>query len=150
VLAGLAAPLGGCGATIDHHGHVFSDVDMELVRPGMTKSDVEATIGSPDTTGTVGGDTYYYISSTQKTYAFFKPWEINRQILAVYFDPRGKVDHIGHYGLKDGIIVDYSHNQTPARGADMSILAELFGNMSQRGMFKKQNENDATPTPGGL
>ena len=43
-------------------------------------------LGSPDTTSTIGGDAYYYISTTQKTVAFLKPREIDRQVIAVYFD----------------------------------------------------------------
>jgi outer membrane protein assembly factor BamE (lipoprotein component of BamABCDE complex) len=148
LLAGLAAALSGCGVQIDHHGHALSDMNTDLIRPGMSKQDVQDTLGSPDTTSTIGGDTYYYISSTQKSYAFLKPWETNREVVAVYFNSQQKVDHMAHYGLKDGVIVDFSHDQTPARGKEMSILAQIFGNMAQRRMFEKTPENEATPGPG--
>ncbi|XSG82530.1 MAG: outer membrane protein assembly factor BamE [Methyloligella sp. ZOD6] len=150
MMGGLLLPLAGCGsaATIDHHGHVFTDVDTSLVRPGMTKEDVELTLGSPDTKGTIDGDSYYYISSTQKQVAFLKPWEIDRQVIAVYFNNNERVRDVAHYGMKDGIIVDFADDESPARGKDMSMVEQLFGNVSQRGMFKKQHENRATPGPG--
>ncbi len=150
MIGGLLIPLTGCGsaATIDHHGHVFTDVDTSLVRPGMTKEDVELTLGSPDTTGTINGDSYYYISSTQKQVAFMKPYEIDRQVIAVYFNQNERVQDVSHYGMKDGMVVDFAHDESPARGKDMSMIEELFGNVAQRGMFKKDHESMATPGPG--
>jgi outer membrane protein assembly factor BamE (lipoprotein component of BamABCDE complex) len=141
----LAVPLAGCGAQIDRHGHVFTDVDLQQVQPGMNKDQVKLAFGSPDTTGTINGDAYYYIASTQKSYAFFKPWEIDRQVVAVYFDKGGTVQQVAHYGLRDGIVVNYSKDETPARGKDLSVLEQIFGNISQRKLFKDQRA-----LPGGI
>ena len=101
----LALSLGGCGAQIDRHGHVFMDVDLAQIQPGMTKQQVTTALGSPDTTSSIGGDAFYYISTTQKSYAFFKPWEIDRKVVAVYFDGQATVQNVARYGLKDGIVV---------------------------------------------
>ena len=149
-LAGLIllAPLGGCGAQIDHHGHVFMDVDMQQVQPGMSKEQVKQAFGSPDTTSTIAGDdAYYYISTTQKTYAFFKPWEIDRQVVAVYFDQKASVQQVAHYGMKDGIVVNYAKDETPARGKDMGLVEQIMGNVSQRKLFKDQTQS-GVPGPG--
>ena len=143
----LAVPLLGCGAQIDHHGHVFIDVDVQQVQPGMTKPQVQTVLGSPDTTSTIGGDAYYYISTTQKSYAFLKPWEIDRQVVAVYFDGSANVQHVAHYGLKDGIVVNYAKDETPARGKDVTLLEQIFGNISNRKLFK-DNRGGPTNTPG--
>lgn len=144
----LALPLAGCGAQIDRHGHVFIDVDLAQIQPGMTKDQVTQAFGSPDTTSTVGGGAFYYISTTQKSYAFFKPWEIDRKVLAVYFNPKGSVEQVEQYGLKDGIIVNYSKDETPARGKDLGMLDQIFGNISQRKMFKNQGQGAGTGIPG--
>ena len=141
LLGALAATLAGCGAQIDRHGHVFMDVDLASVQPGMSKDQVASKLGSPDTTSTIGGDAYYYISTTQKSYAFFKPWEIDRKVVAVYFDQRQTVENVSQYGLKDGIVVRYAKDETPARGKDLGVLEQIFGNISQRSMFKKQGGN---------
>ena len=132
------ALVSGCGAQIDRHGHVFIDVDLQQVQPGMTKDQVQTVLGSPDTTSTIGGDAYYYISTTQKTVAFLKPKEIDRQVVAVYFDGSQSVRQVAHYGLKDGIVVNYYKGETPARGKDLSFLEQIFGGISQRKMFKDQ------------
>jgi outer membrane protein assembly factor BamE (lipoprotein component of BamABCDE complex) len=132
----LGACIAGCGAQIDRHGHVFIDVDLNTVQPGMNKEEVKTVLGSPDTTSTIAGDAFYYISTTQKTVAFFKPREIDRQVVAVYFDGGQKVQEVAHYGLRDGIVINYYKGETPARGKDASLLEQIFGNISNRGMFK--------------
>ena len=114
----------------------------------MTKDQVAAVLGSPDTTSTIGGDAYYYISTTQKTVAFLKPREIDRQVVAVYFDGRANVQQVAHYGLKDGIVVNYYKGETPARGKDLGLLEQIFGNLANRSMFKK--EADPGQLPGGI
>ncbi len=142
-----AAPIGGCGAQIDRHGHVFIDIDLDQLQPGMSKSDVQTVLGSPDTQSTIGGEAYYYISTTTKTVAFLKPREVDREVVAVYFDGTERVRDVARYGQKDGIIVDYNDDETPARGKDLSFLEQVFGNLSNRQMFKDQRQ---TTGPSGI
>ena len=144
----LAATLAGCGAEINRHGHMFMDIDLATIQPGMSKEQVASTLGSPDTTGTIGGDAFYYISTTQKSYAFFKPWEIDRKVVAVYFNGQSSVDYVAQYGLRDGIVVRYAKDETPARGKDLGVLEQLFGNISQRKMFKDQTQGTPGRIPG--
>jgi outer membrane protein assembly factor BamE (lipoprotein component of BamABCDE complex) len=142
--------LAGCGAQIDRHGHVFVDVDLSQVQAGMSKDQVKSVLGSPDTTSTIGGDAYYYISTTQKSVAFLKPWEIDRQVVAVYFDGGEKVQQVANYGLKDGIVINYYKGETPARGKDLTVLEQIFGNISNRKLFKDQRPGaGGIPGPGG-
>jgi outer membrane protein assembly factor BamE (lipoprotein component of BamABCDE complex) len=149
VAAAIPFSLAACGAQIDQHGHVFIDVDLDQVKPGMTKDEVKTVLGSPDTTSTIGGDAFYYVSSTQKTIAFLKPYEIKRQVVAVYFDGQENVRQVAQYGLKDGIVVNYYKGETPARGKDLTFLEQVFGNLAQRQMFKNNNPGiNPTPVPG--
>ena len=149
LLAAVSATgLASCGAQIDRHGHVFIDVDLDQIKPGMTKEEVQTVLGSPDTSSAIGGDAYYYISSTQKTVAFLKPREIDRQVVAVYFDGGESVRSVAHYGLKDGIVVNYYKGETPARGKDLTFLEQIFGNMAQRQLFKDQKGSGASGIPG--
>jgi outer membrane protein assembly factor BamE (lipoprotein component of BamABCDE complex) len=141
LMLGAACFASGCGAQVDRHGHVFIDVDLNQVQPGMTKDQVKTVLGSPDTTSTIGGDAFYYISTTQKSVAFLKPREIDRQVVAVYFDPGQNVQQVAHYGLKDGIVVNFYKGETPARGKDLGLLEQIFGNLANRGMFKGQQPN---------
>jgi outer membrane protein assembly factor BamE (lipoprotein component of BamABCDE complex) len=129
------------------------DIDVNQVQPGMSREQVTTFLGSPDTTSTIGGDdAYYYISTTQKTYAFLKPWEIDRKVVAVYFSGEGSVQQVAQYGLKDGIVVKYAKDETPARGKDLTFIEQIFGNISQRGLLKDQRQQGTPgiPTPGGM
>jgi len=152
VLAALflgAAPMLGCAGQIDRHGHVFIDVDLDQIRPGMSKKDVQTVLGSPDTTSAISGDAYYYISSTMKTVAFLKPKEIDREVVAVYFDGGDRVRDVSRYGIKDGVVVDYYKGETPARGKDLTFVEQMFGNLSNRQLFKDQtNSGSAAGIPG--
>jgi outer membrane protein assembly factor BamE (lipoprotein component of BamABCDE complex) len=68
--------------------------------------------------------------------------------LAVYFAPGGAVEQVDQYGLKDGIVVRYSKDETPARGKDLGLVEQLFGNISQRKMFKEQKDQATGGIPG--
>ncbi|HUU24212.1 MAG TPA: outer membrane protein assembly factor BamE [Methyloceanibacter sp.] len=141
--------LTACGAQIDRHGHVFIDIDLDQIQPGMSKQEVQTLLGSPDTTSTIGGDAYYYISTTQKTVAFLKPYEIDRQVVAIYFDGSQNVQEAAQYGMKDGILVNYYKGETPARGKDLTFVEQLFGNIANRKMFKDQRQGGSgIPGPG--
>lgn len=146
----LGAPtLAGCGAQIDRHGHVFIDVDLDQIQPGMSKDEVKTVLGSPDTTSAISGDAYYYISMTTKTVAFLKPKEIDRQVVAVYFDGSERVRSVSNYGMKDGVVVDYYKGETPARGKDLSLIDQIFGNISSRNMLQGQKrQNSPSGIPG--
>jgi len=53
-------------------------------------------------------------------------------------------------GLKDGIVVRYAKDETPARGKDLGVLEQIFGNISQRKMFKGQTQGGVPGSiPGG-
>ena len=151
IALGAAVMLAACGAQIDRHGHVFVDVDLNQIQSGMSKDQVTSVLGSPDTTSTIGGDAYYYISTTQKSVAFLKPWEIDREVVAVYFDGGQKVQQVANYGLKDGIVINYYKGETPARGKDLTFLEQIFGNISNRKLFKDQRPGagGGIPGPGG-
>ncbi len=126
--AGLALLLASCTATVMHHGYLPRKGDLEQLREGMTKAEVEALLGSPSTTATIESlnDSYYYISSTTKQTAFLKPQEVDRRILAIRFDRNGMVRSFAVYGLEDGQIVNISDRETPAAGKEAGILASLF------------------------
>jgi outer membrane protein assembly factor BamE (lipoprotein component of BamABCDE complex) len=147
VLSALAAAsllaLTGCSATITKHGQLFRQTDLQAVQPGMSQDQVRNTLGTPTTTAVIGGGrTYYYISSTQSQTAFFLPKETDRQVVAVYFNEGGTVDHIANYGLKDGKVFDFISRTTPAPGGkDEGILQSLFRNLGKQQLFGDQNND---------
>ncbi|MEL6298966.1 MAG: outer membrane protein assembly factor BamE [Pseudomonadota bacterium] len=134
IALGLTAGLGACGATITKHGHHLRPTDLQQIQPGMAEDEVRMALGSPATTSqTANGKSYYYISSTTQQQAFFKPKEVDRKVIAVYFSPLGSVTRVANYGLKDGRVFDYISRETPsANTADETILQQLFRNLGRR------------------
>jgi outer membrane protein assembly factor BamE (lipoprotein component of BamABCDE complex) len=126
VLAGVAA----CAPIRDVRGYVPDEEKVASVRVGAdTRDSVQEKLGTPSSTATFGEPTWYYISTEQERYAFFKPDVTKRQILAVQFTEDGKVQDIRTYGIEDGQVVALVDRETPSRGKEMSFLQQMFGNM---------------------
>lgn len=132
VSVAAAGMLTACSAQVDRHGHVFTDVDLQQVQPGMSKDQVKLALGTPDTTATVGGDVYYYISSTRKTSPFREGRVVDRKVVVVYFDQSQMVAKMGNYGLKDGRVFDFISKETPSHGRELTALQQIFGNIANR------------------
>lgn len=139
-MVGTAAVLAaGCSEQVLKHGQHFSQGDLQQIQPGMSREQVKLTLGTPSTTTTAsasGGDIYYYISSIATQAAFFKPTEVDRQVVAVYFNPLGSVERVANYGMKDGKVFDFISRTTPAPGGNEDgILKQLFRNLGQKQIF---------------
>lgn len=129
----ILALLAACTPQIDHHGYLAKPGVFDQVQKGMSKSEVEAVLGSPSTTASVNfqGDSYYYISSVTEQRAFLNPKEIDRQVIAIRFDQTDQVASFGQYGLEDGRIIDVNTRETPSAGREYSILRQIFGNLGR-------------------
>ena len=99
----------------------------------MSKAEVQALLGSPSTTATMDqlGESFYYISSVVETQAFLAPSVVDREILAVRFDPEARVSGFAHYGLEDGKIINFISRETPTRGKELSVVQQLFQNVGR-------------------
>ncbi len=131
--------LAACTPDVVHHGYLPRKGDFEKIHEGMTKAEVESILGTPSTTATVDidGDSYYYISSVTKQSAFFKPEIVDRKVFAIRFDREGRVKSFALYGLEDGQIINISDRTTPTPGREMTILQQLFSNLTARPSLAK-------------
>lgn len=108
-------------------GYMIDEKAIAEIKPGMDAQKVLAVLGTPSTVSTVGNQSWYYIS--QKTYRgfmFSKAEITDQRVVAVYFTKALKVERIGNYGLKDGIVFDFLSNTTPTGGEDLTILRQLL------------------------
>lgn len=108
-------------------GYMIDEKALAEIKPGMDAQKVLAVLGTPSTVSTVGNQSWYYIS--QKTYRgfmFSKAQITDQRVVAVYFNKGLKVERIGDYGLKDGIVFDFLSNTTPTGGEDLTILRQLL------------------------
>jgi outer membrane protein assembly factor BamE (lipoprotein component of BamABCDE complex) len=127
----ILAALSACSPTVSHRGYLPRAEDMSRLQVGMSKAEVEATLGSPSTTATVrtAGDSYFYISSVFEQQAFFDPQEVDRKVLAIRFDTNDQVESFATYQLQDGEIINVNTRKTPTAGRDLTILQQIFANL---------------------
>lgn len=129
-MLGTAALVGGCSPITQNHGYVPVSADVAALQPGKdTKESVHASLGEPTTKGVEGDSAWYYVSYTERRFAFFAPKITSREILAVAFDARGRVAAIDHYGLEDGILIDLNTRETVTGGRKLTFLQQLIGNI---------------------
>ncbi len=124
-LAGLV--LAGCTPVINQRGYLPDPIAEASLRVGTdTKTTIQQRLGDPSTQATFSGDAWYYISTTERTVAFFDPTIQKRSILALYFDKDGKMTDIKHFSLKDGHVVAFEARETATPGREITFLQELF------------------------
>jgi outer membrane protein assembly factor BamE (lipoprotein component of BamABCDE complex) len=121
--------LSGCasvGETIQN-GYVVDEQTLALVPPGSSREQVLLSLGTPSATATFDAEVFYYISQTRhRPVAFMKPSLKQQTVLAVYFNKDGVVDHLAHYSLKDGRVVDMLTKTTPTGGVEKTFLMRLL------------------------
>ena len=133
VAALCGAGVSACSPTIDYRGYQAPENALQQLQPGMSKTEVQALLGSPSTTATVNfaGDSYYYISSKVETRAFLNPQVLNRTVIAVRFNQVDQVESFAQYGLQDGEIINMNSNKTPTHGKELTILQQIFSNIGR-------------------
>jgi len=128
----LSLPLAGCLGYDGEiqSGYVADERLLEQVRNGSSAEQVLVVLGTPSTTSTIGGSTWYYISQkAERPVAFMQPKIVDRRIFAVYFDKNKKVERVANYGLQDGQVFDFVSRTTPASGREASFLANAMANL---------------------
>jgi outer membrane protein assembly factor BamE (lipoprotein component of BamABCDE complex) len=109
------------------HGYVQAEDSISQITPGSSREQVVLVLGSPSTTSTVGGESFYYISQkTARSMAFMEPSVVDQRVLAVYFDDKGKVKEVANYGMQDGKIFDFISRRTKTTGQDYGILFQIM------------------------
>ncbi len=133
---------------VESRGYVLNEKDLKRIKPKVTtKTQLKEIMGSPSTTSTIDGEAWFYITSKTETYLFYKPEEIDRTVVAFYFEKMDTVQKISYYGLEDGEVVDLQTRTTPTRGKELTVIGQLFSNL---GRFNKSGSSSKSsgPTPG--
>jgi outer membrane protein assembly factor BamE (lipoprotein component of BamABCDE complex) len=131
-LAGIALTatlLAGCLADQSPgvRGFVLDEQALDQIKPGSSAEQVVLVLGTPSTTSTVGGKTYYYISQkVSQRFQFMEERITDQRVVAVYLDKNNKVERVANYGLKDGKVFDFISRTTPTGGNENSFLSSLF------------------------
>lgn len=126
--------LASCAAQFRNHGYAPSEADLANVIVGKdTRDTVANLIGNPTAAGVVDDTTWYYVESRFRNVAFQRPKEIERVVVAISFDGRGRVANIERFGLKDGRVIVLSRRITKTTIDKKPFLRRLLGNIGQAG-----------------
>jgi outer membrane protein assembly factor BamE (lipoprotein component of BamABCDE complex) len=131
--AGVAVSLSGCLGYegVVNRGAVLDSRSTSQVKVGMPAQQVMATLGTPSTTSTVGGDAWYYVSQRIERKFAFMPQNITEQrVYAVYFDKSKKVQRLADYGMEDGKPIDFISRTTPTAGPEYHLLQDMLSKVT--------------------
>ena len=132
VLLSLTLLAAACTPIYTNHGYIPNEDDLALVQVGLdTRETVAATVGQPAASGLLGDEAWYYVQSRFKTVGMSAKTEIDRQVVAISFDPNGTVANIERFGLDQGRIVPISRRVTTTNIRGRGVLAQIFGNIGK-------------------
>jgi len=123
LIAGAFA--GGC-TQVYQHGYMVQEGALEQLHVGATQEQVLIVLGTPSTVATISGEVFYYISQQASQTSFLPQREIDRRVIAVYFDKSRRVQRLADYGIKDGKIFDFISRTVPTGGVEQNYLGFVF------------------------
>ncbi len=124
--------MAACTPTLVVKGYVPDEETLATVQQGVDSKDAVMTkLGSPSSVAAFDEDTWIYISKQTENFAFFEPTVIGQDVVAINFDPEGRVEEIRRYTLEDGRLIDPVTRKTPTQGRELGILEQLFGNVGR-------------------
>lgn len=129
--------LPSCSSDIQQHGNKPDPFLLERVQVGQTgKADIIGMFGSPSSVTLFEEEVWLYISSKRRQVAFLEPEELEREVVAITFDPTtDKVSNIFFAQKEDGLPLVVSSKETPTTGHSVTLIEQMFGNV---GRFENQ------------
>ena len=122
----LAMLLGGCITQTYQRGYLLPEGALEQVQLGASQEQVLIILGTPSTVATVNGEVFYYISQRATQTSFLPQNEVDRRVIAVFFDRSRRVQRVANYGLKDGRVFDFASRTTPAGGQELNYVKYIL------------------------
>lgn len=124
--------IAGCSPQTYSGGNKPLTEKLTQIKPGeQTRSQVRDLLGTPSSRSLYGQETWFYISLSKETVAFFAPEETERTIYAVAFDEQGMVQTVSQLNKEDGKEIVISGKKTPTAGHNMSIVEQMVGNIGR-------------------
>ncbi len=128
----LVLSLGACVASYRNHGYVPPSEDLREIVVGIdTRASVEDTVGPPSSSGILEDSGYYYVRSRVRSFAYFEPEVVEREVLAISFDSDGVVSNIERFGLEDGRVVALERRVTESSIVDRTFIRQLLGGLGR-------------------
>ena len=130
----LLVSTSACVASYRNHGYIPPAEQLDEIVVGIdTRASVEDTVGPPSSTGVLEESGYYYVRSRVRSFAYFEPEVVEREVLAISFDAEGVVTNIERFGLEDGRVIAYERRVTESSVVDRTFLRQLLSGLGRLG-----------------
>ncbi len=121
-----------CSTQFRNHGYVPSESELANVIVGAdTRETVASVVGRPSAEGVLDDNAWYYVESRFRHFAYLAPREIEREVVAISFDGKGRVANIERFGLADGQVITLSRRVTTTTADKVPFLRQLLGNLGR-------------------
>ena len=141
IAAILAVANVACAPRTANRGNIPTVSQLEKLKVGEhSKVYVRGILGTPSTFGTFDKDVWYYIGRRIEKWAFFDEKVLEQQIVVVYFDPKGTIEHIQTYDKSDSREVEIVEGKTATSGHKLSVIEQIIGNL---GRFNRPGSSDS-------
>ena len=133
----LIISINSCSGRISNHGvlniekHINSIVDNKL-----EKAEIEALLGNPSTVSAFEFNKWYYINSSIKHFAFYKPEIINLKVYEIIFNSENQASEINTYDQDDLNELYFNSDVTDTRGNKESFLEVILKGIGQSNLRK--------------
>lgn len=124
----------------DDSGYVNRFSNFDEITPGLTREEVQSRLGSPSSMSTFGDETWYYIGTKGRAYAFSHPNVKEKNAWYVTFDKSGTVAKAGAIEEKNVESFSMIGDKTPTEGQDLTIMQQLLGNLGRFNPTGRQTE----------
>ena len=120
----------GCSEQYRKHGYIPSEEELSSVSVSQDdKNTVIKKLGTPSIGGILSDGNIYFVQSKVLKNSIRASKPVDRQVLVLSFDDKGKLDNIQKFGIDKGQIVILDYHTTPSGLKNMSFLFRLFQNV---------------------
>lgn len=123
-------------------GNMPAKADILALHQGMTQDEVRRLMGSPSAVSSLDHRTWIYMNSTVKRLAFFKPEELERNVIAIEFNLDGKVEKVLQLTKDNGRDFAMNSDETPVMGSKEGFFKKYFGGVGQYMPVQATKENN--------
>jgi outer membrane protein assembly factor BamE (lipoprotein component of BamABCDE complex) len=132
IAATLTVATVACAPRTANRGNIPTISQLERLKVGKhSKEYVRGILGTPSTVGTFDKDVWYYIGRRTEKWAFFEEKIMEQQIVAVYFDPKGTIEHIQTYDKNDRREIAIVESKTATSGQKLGVIEQIIGNIGR-------------------
>ena len=122
----------GCSPTVTNHGYRLDQDLVGQIRPGVTTRDeVARLLGSPSSVGTLGDQSWYYVTQRTEQMSFYQAKVAAQHVVRIDFDPNGVVKDVNQRGLQEARNIDPAKEVTPSSGNELTLLQQFIGNIGR-------------------